>query len=186
MNETINLIKNRRSTRKYQEKQIPAQEIEAIMDAAIHAPNSRNQQEWHFAVVQDKAIIDGMVEIIKENILNSGIEFLINMAKNPAYHTFYHAPAVVLVTGNPEAKFVEIDCGAAMQTIALAAESLNISSCPITSSAFLFESEKGNAMKKQLGIPENHLFQCSIALGYREGDKPATPPRNKELISYIK
>jgi len=186
MNDTMKSIMERRSIRKYQDKQVSNSEIETIMDAAIHAPNSRNQQEWHFTVIQDKALIDKIVEIIKENIMNSGIEFLIERAKSPGYHTFHHAPTIIIISGNPEAKFVEIDCGAAMQTIALAAESMNIGTCPITSSAFMFASAKADELKKQLGIPQNYNFMASLSMGYRDGEKPATPPRKKEAITYIK
>jgi len=186
MNETLTVIKNRRSIRKYKAKQIGDAELQAIVEAPLHAPNAMNQQKWHFTVIQDKAMLDRFVSIIKENIMNSGIEFLIELVKNPDYHTFHHAPTVILITGDEQARFIHIDCGAALQSIALAAESLNIGSCPITSSIFLFASERGNALKKELGIPDGYNFICSIALGYKDGKIPATPLRNKEAINYIK
>jgi nitroreductase len=186
MNETLSVIKNRRSIRKYKAKQIGDAELQAIVEAALYAPNAMNQQKWHFTVIQNKAMMDRFVNIIKENIMNSGIEFLIERVKAADYHTFHHAPTVILITGDEQARFVHIDCGAALQSIALAAESLNIGSCPVASSGFLFASEKGNELKKELGIPDRYNFICSIVLGYKDGEIPATPPRNKEAINYIK
>jgi nitroreductase len=186
MNETLIVIKNRRSIRKYKAKQIGDAELKAIIEAALYAPNAMNQQRWHFTVVQNKAMLDRFVSIIKENIQNSGIEFLIERVKAPDYHTFHHAPTVVLVSGDGKAKFMEISCGAAAQNIALAAASLNIGSCVMTSPEFLFASDKGNALKKELGIPDGYNFICSIALGYNDGDIPVTPPRDKKVINYIK
>ena len=40
MNETIEVIKRRRSIRKYKQDQIPAQALEVIMECALLAPNA--------------------------------------------------------------------------------------------------------------------------------------------------
>lgn len=185
MNETIKVIYNRRSIRKYKPKQIPDSEIQQILDCALYAPNAGNQQMWHFTVIQNKEMLDRMVAIIKENIMNSGIEFLIEKASAPGYHTFYHAPTVILVTGDEKTQFIQLDCGAAAQNIALAATSLNIGSCLMTSSGFLFASEEGNELKKELGIPDGYNHICAIALGYKDCENPDAPPRNKDVITYI-
>jgi nitroreductase len=186
MNETLKVIRDRRSIKQYGAEQIPDPELQQILEAAIYAPNAMNQQKWHFTVIQDKDMLDKMVGIIKENIMNSGIEFLIERASAPGYNTFHNAPTVVFVTGDEKAKFMEISCGAAAQNIALAAASLNIGSCVMTSPEFLFSSDKGNALKKELGIPDGYNFMCAIALGYTKGEKPPTPPRSKDVINYIK
>jgi nitroreductase len=186
MNETLQVIKKRRSVKQYKAEQIPDADLQHIMEAAIYAPNARNAQTWHFTVIQDKDMLDTMVGIIKENIMNSGIEFLKGKASEPDYHTFYHAPTIVLVTGDEKDKFRDVSCGAAAENIALAAASLNIGSCVMTSPEFLFASEEGNALTKELGIPDGYTHVCVVALGYTEGKDPATPPRDTDVINYVK
>ncbi len=186
MNEALRVICNRRSVRKYKPQQITDNELNQILDAAIAAPSAMNQQKWHFTVVQDKVMLDRMVAIIKENIPNSGIDLLANRANIPGYHTFHNAPTVILISADDRAKFVQIDCGAAAQNIVLAAESLLLGSCIITSSAYLFTSEKGEEMRKRLGIPHGYGHICSVTLGYKEGANPVAPPRNESVINYIK
>jgi nitroreductase len=186
MNETLKVIKSRRSIRKYKAEQIADSELQQILESAIYAPNAMNQQKWHFSVIQDKEVIDRMVDIIKENIMNSDIEFLKGRASTPDYHTFHHAPTVVMVSGEENTKFIQIDCGLAAENIALSAASLGIGSCVITSPDLLFMSEKGNAMKKELGFPDGYQYICTVTLGYRDCENPDAPPRNKEVISYIK
>ncbi len=185
MNETIKVIKGRRSIRKYKEKQIEDSDIQTILDCAIHAPSAMNQQKWHFTVIQNRAMLNRMVDIIKENIMNSGIEFLIGKASEADYNTFYRAPTVVLVTGDENARLIELDCGGTAENIALAARSLNIGSCVMTSSGFLFASEKGNQLKKELGIPKGYKHVCAVSLGYQD-EEPAAPPKDKGVINYIK
>ena len=186
MNETLQVIKNRRSIKQYKAEQIPDADLQQIMEAAIYAPNARNAQEWHFTVIQNKDMIDNIVSIIKENIMNSGIEFLMGIASDPGYHTFYHAPTIVIVTGDEKDKFREVSCGAAAENIALAAKSLNIGSCVMTSPEFLFASDKGKALAKELGIPDGYTHVCVVTLGYNEGNGPETPPRNNDVINYVK
>lgn len=184
MNETLNIIRNRRSIRKFKAEQIPDPELEEILDCALYAPNARNQQKWHFTVIQKKETLEEMERLMKENMIQSGVEFLAKRAQDPNYHPFFKAPTVILVTGDETARFVEIDCGAAAQNICLAAESLRIGSHIMTLSEFLFASEKGNELKKGIGVPDGYKHICTIALGYKD-ETPAAKPRNKDVINYI-
>ena len=186
MNETFKVINNRRSIRKFKKEQIADSVLQDIVNAGLYAPNAMNQQKWYFTVIQNKALLEKMVNTIKQNIMKSGIDFLIQRASSPDYQTFHYAPAVILISGDDKAPFIQISCGAAAQNIALASESLNIGSCIITSSAFLFTSEKSNELKKELGIPEGYNHICTIALGYKDGENPSAPPRRKDVIHYIK
>lgn len=186
MNETLRVISTRRSIRKYKEEQIKDTELQEILNSALYAPNAVNQQKWHFTVIQNKDMLGRMVNIIKENIISSQNEFLSKRASEPGYSTFYNAPTVILISGDEKAMQIQIDCGLAAENIVLSAESLNIGSCIIASSGFLFMSQKGIDLKKELGIPDGYNHICTIALGYKDGENPATPPRNKEVINYIK
>ena len=51
-------IMTRRSVRKYQERPIPHDVLERILEAGTWAPSASNRQTWHFTVVTDKKIID--------------------------------------------------------------------------------------------------------------------------------
>jgi len=156
------------------------------MEAAICAPNAMNQQKWHFAVIQNKSIRDRMVGIIIENMRNSGVEFLAARARTPEYNPFYGAPTVVFISADEKTKFSQIDCSLAAQNIVLAAASLNIGSNIQTSPGFLFASEKGNELGKELGIPDGYSYVCNITLGYPDGPNPDAKPRRQEVITYIK
>jgi len=186
MNETLSVIRSRRSIRAYKAEQITDSELQQILESALYAPNAMNQQKWHFTVIQDKEVLGRMVNTIKENIANSDNEFLKQIASTPDYNTFYNAPTVILISADEKGHWVQIDCGLAAQNITLAAESLNIGSCVIASSAFLFTSDKGNEFKKELGIPNGYNHVCTVALGYKTSENPVAPPRNKDVINYVR
>jgi nitroreductase len=184
VNETIRAIKNRRSIRKFKEEQITGSELEEILDCALHAPNAGNQQKWHFTVIQNKDMLERMERILKENMMNSGVDFLAKLASDPNTRIFSNAPTVILITVDERARFVQIDCGAAAQNILVAAESLNIGSHIMTSSEFLFASEKGNELKRELGIPDGYNHICTITLGYKD-ENPTAKQRRRDVINYI-
>ena len=71
-----------------------------------------------------------------------------------------------------------------MQNMALAAESHKVGTCVITSSEFLFASNK-EKVREMLGVPERYDHICTIALGYIDREKPAMPQRNMDVINYI-
>lgn len=186
MNETITVIKNRRSIRKYKEEQIGDTEIQAIVESAVYAPSSMNQQRWHFTVVQNRELLNRMMEASREYLLKSNVDFLVERAQNPDFDIFHQAPTVVVITADDKARFIEVDCGAAAQNIALAAESLNIGSCLINMSSYMFESEMAAELRQELGIPEGYRHVLSVALGYKDVENPPLPSKNMDVINYVK
>lgn len=185
MNETIKVIKNRRSIRKFKSEQIRDSELQEILGCALLAPNARNQQKWHFTVIQNKSVLSKMINILKENMLNSGIQFLAERAKDPNFNPFGNAPTIILITADKTARFVEIDCAAAAENILIAAESLGLGSHIMTSTELLFTSEKGKKLKQELEVPEGYEHIYTIALGYKD-EAPLAKPRRKDAINYIK
>ncbi|MEM3617820.1 MAG: nitroreductase family protein [Candidatus Bathyarchaeia archaeon] len=185
MNETIEVIKRRRSIRKFKPEQIPDHMLQEILECALLAPNARNQQKWHFTVIQNKEVLKKMVDIIKENMLNSGIDFLAERARDPNFNPFWNAPTVILITADKKARFAEIDCALAAENILIAAESLGLGSLVMTSTEFLFISEKGKELKKELGVPEGYEHVCVVALGYKD-ENPSAKPRRKDVINFIR
>ncbi|MEM3873889.1 MAG: nitroreductase family protein [Candidatus Bathyarchaeia archaeon] len=185
MNETIEVIKRRRSIRKFKPEQIPDHMLQEILECALLAPNARNQQKWHFTLIQNKEVLKKMADIMKENMLNSGIDFLAERARDPNFNPFWNAPTVILITADKKARFAEIDCALAAENILIAAESLGLGSLVMTSTEFLFISEKGKELKKELGVPEGYEHVCVVALGYKDENPPAKP-RRKDVINFIR
>ncbi|MGQ9506493.1 MAG: nitroreductase family protein [Candidatus Bathycorpusculaceae bacterium] len=95
MNETIRVIKSRRSIRRFKTEQISDSELQELLECALLAPNARNQQKWHFTVIQNKDVLNKMINILKENMINSGIAFLAERAKDPAFNPFGNAPTLI-------------------------------------------------------------------------------------------
>lgn len=185
MNEVIRNIKARRTTRKYQEKQISREALETIIEAGLYAPSAHNQQPWHFTVIQDKALIDEMNLKSKEMAKNHTDALIQKMANNDAFHIFYNAPTLVVVSGDKNGMMPREDCAAATQNMLLAAESINIGACWNGMINFLFSSPYGDEYKAKMEIPETHEPYYAVLLGYKDVAVTNAPKRKENTVRYL-
>ncbi|MGE5579046.1 MAG: nitroreductase family protein [Bacillota bacterium] len=184
MDDAIQVIKRRRSIRKYKPDPIPDEALQTIVECGLLAPSAINQQKWHFSVVQGP-IIEKMAGIMRERWLKSGNERLVARAKD-GVSPFHGAPALIIITGDPQARWIQVDCGCAVQNLALAAEALGIGSCVMAAPGGALEGSEGEEIKKALGIPEGYAHMISMSLGYKDCETPAPHPRKPDLVSWVK
>ncbi|VBB07300.1 nitroreductase [Lucifera butyrica] len=186
VNETLNSIKNRRSTRNFKSEQIKAEELQAVLEAGIYAPSAGNQQAWHFTVIQNKELLTWLNREAKKKAKQLKIEHLQTMASNESFNIFYGAPTVILVSGEENAVVIESDCAAATQNMLLAAESIGLGSCWVDFVIIAFTGSEGEEYLENLGIPDGYKPYASVALGYKNTEAIEPPPRNRNVINYIR
>ncbi len=66
MNEVLQNIKARHSTRVYTEKQVSVEDLSLILEAATHAPSGMNFQDWHFTAIQNADLLRQLNDKVKE------------------------------------------------------------------------------------------------------------------------
>lgn len=186
MNEVLKVIKERRTTRKYNEEQIKDTELNEIVEAGLFAPSGHNQQPWHFTVVQNKELLNEISEATKEVGRNSPVDAIRNLSNNDKLQIFYNAPTVIFVSGDDKAMTGHDDCSAAIQNMLLAAESLDIGSCWSGFVSFLFGSDKLEEYKKKLNIPQGYTPYYGVCLGYKGVKLTNAPARKENTVTYIK
>ncbi len=59
------LVKTRRSVRKFQNKPVPEDLLLKALELATWAPNGGNQQAWKFLIVSNKGLIEKMADAVK-------------------------------------------------------------------------------------------------------------------------
>ena len=197
----LEFIYRRRSVRKFTEQSIPAEVIEQLIDAAVHAPSGKNQQNWHFVVVRNKQMIQDMVELVEKKHENL-LPFIVDAEKQKAfkgtvgYHTvFKNAPVVVLAFVGPYPVPAddmvagtgltqqEIDAlkqtkpgvqnvAAAMQNLLLAAAALGYGTCWMTGPTYA-----GPEIAQLVGFSKDGYHLAALTpLGVPAADG-ASPPR---------
>ena len=132
----------RRSIRSYQDKPVPREKLEKILEAGRLAPSARNLEPWHFIVVTDAA---------KRKTLSKGMfaKFLIQV------------PVVVVACGDKKASpnWYAVDVALAVENMVLTATSEGLGTCCVDS---FVEKE----VKAELKIPENFEVIVMLAVGY--------------------
>ncbi len=188
MNEVINTILTRRSIRVYNtDKPIAQADLDLILKAGLYAPSGCNAQPWHFTVLQNKEIRHLLNVETKKELLKTTSQMFLNMAKNDKFDIFYNAPIAIIVSMDPLAEAPVSDCAAATQNMLLAAHSLGIGSCWVGLITYLFDSERGEAYRRLLNIPDGYKPLHAAVFGYARMPKPPAPfARRENTISDIK
>jgi nitroreductase len=186
MNDTLDIIKRRRSVRNFKPDQISDSEIATIIEAGTYAPSGRGDQSWYFTVVQNTELLNGLSEAIKRIYVTLDNPDLQNLGKNEKLHLYYHAPTVIFISGSENALLPQQDCAACLQNILLAAESLNIGSCWISGIDLLANSEEGCMVIEKLNIPVGYKPYFSVALGFKKNENVKATPRKENNINFVR
>lgn len=184
MNEVLNVIKSRRSVRKYCHEQISEESLNLIIEAGVYAPTAHNEQPWHFTVIQNQEMLQHINKKVRELMAKSDVEWIQRIGSNPKFQVTYNAPTLIIVSGRKDAMAWRADCAAAIQNMLIAAESMNIGSVWLGLMRFLFQEEREFS---KLGIPEGYQPYYGVALGFKANEKEqAVPERNLDVVNYIR
>ena len=170
MNETLNVLKERRSIRKYKAEQITDAELDAILEAGTWAASGKGLQPAVMVVVQDQETISYMSRLIAE------------IQGKPGTDPFYGAPTVVVVLAYGENPNWVADGSLVLGHLMAAGWSLGGGSCWINRARELFDMPEGKALLEKWGLPETLRGVGNCIRGYAEGPVPAPKPRKDGYI----
>lgn len=189
MNETLKTILERRSIRKYKQEQIKEKELQAILEAGRFAPSAKNQQPWHFTVIQSKEMLIKINETCKAILIKAGNKTLqerIKDAKIEDFNMLYNAPTLIIVSGDENAVAPQNDCSLALENMFLAAESLGIGSCWIHAIKLMYSEQEGkDFLIREKLIPEGYFVVGSGTFGYKAIESHSAAPRRENVITMI-
>jgi len=170
--EVSRAIKNRRSIREFQKKEIPGEIIEKLIEAIIWAPSAGNLQSRKFYFVFNEKIKKELVEAA------SGQDFI---AQAPLVVVGCTDERIPLRYGERGKNLYSIcDVSASIQNLVLEATELGLGTCWVGA----FDEEE---VSKILNLPKNLRPVAIIPVGY-SAEKPSPPERKKveEVITKIK
>ncbi len=170
--EFIEVIKKRRSTRKYKAKEVKNELIEKIIDAARLAPTGMNSQPWKFVVVRDKKNLKKISQLY-----TSARE---KLKIYPQDTSFVENIALIVVCSSKEFTWARSDCFLAIENLILAATNEALGSLCL--GALMAEQEE---LRKMLKIPDNYEIILPVVVGYPD-EQPKMPQKKelKDILSY--
>jgi nitroreductase len=171
-NQVLEVIKSRRSTRAFTDRQVSECDIDNIIDAALYAPSGMNMQTWHFTVVQNTGKLQQLNDLIKGAFAKSDNPHLRERGNSDSYCCYYNAPTLIIVSNTTEQPWAGLDCACAIENMMLASTSLGIGSCWINQLGSTCDDVDVRTFITELGVPSSHkVFGC-VALGYAIPDAP--------------
>jgi len=158
---------NRRSKRRFVDKEVEDEKIQKILKAAMSAPSAHNKQPWEFVVIRDNKTMDKIMEFHKYS----------KMLKD--------APLAIAVCGDKNAykDFWVQDCSAATQNLLLMAEDLGLGACWL--GVYPVE-EYYTELSDLLELPDNIIPLNIIAIGYPERESKRRDRYKEDKVHYEK
>ena len=175
--EALEVLRNRRSIRKFKSEQIKDEELNIILEAGTYGPTAMGLQTPLIVAVQNKedvALIDRLSSKVG------------GRSESGAY---YGAPIIILVFYTDRARnelFGTIDASSVTTNMLNAAYAVGLGSCWIHRCREVFETEEGKALLEKWGIKEHVVGVTSIALGYADMPQPEPKPRREGYVVKIK
>lgn len=172
MKDAMEVLLTRRSIRNFNDKSIPEDVLNKILEAGTYAPTAMGMQKPIIIAITDKKVRD---EVSRENARIMGRE-----GTDP----FYGAPVILLVAveNYPNAVY---DGSCVMDNLLNAAWAMGVGSCWIHRAKEELESDFGEKLLKSLGIVGNYIGVGHAALGYFDGEPPLPKPRKENYIYRI-
>ena len=153
----IDIIKSRRSVRKFTSEPVPEELIETVLEAGRWAPSGLNNQPWRFAVIRDAGLRQAISEQTHYSkiVLAAQVLIAVFLDTDKSYHREKDIQAV----------------GACLQNILLEAHSLGLGA------VWLGEIIRSNEqIRTILGLARELELMAAVALGHPD-EKPKSVKR---------
>ena len=173
MNETLKVLKERRSIRAYRPEQVAEADLEAILEAGLWAPSGFNRQSTVLVVLRDQAVL---AELERANAALMGSEDAA---------PFYGAPMAVLVLADGESLNCMKDGSLVMGNLMNAAASLGVGTCWVNRATEYFDLPEGKARLEQWGLPATLRGVGFCIMGYPDGPVPAPKERQDGRVLWV-
>ena len=176
-NNFLELIKQRQSVRKYDNRLVEPEKLHRCLEAARLAPSASNSQPWRFVVVNDPDLVQ---KVAKETI-----------GPLSTFNAFVpQAPVIVAIVLEKmkavsqigaylkDREYPLIDMGIAAEHFCLQAAEEGLGTCMLG-----WFNEK--PVKTLLNIPGNKRIGLLITLGYAPEDYPVREKKRKKMEEFV-
>lgn len=155
MNEVIKAILERRSCRAFTKEAVKREDVETILDCALHAPSGMSGQTWQFTAVMNREKIQRLAHAVAKAL-----------GRDESYDMY--DPAVLIITSNEkESKFREVDNACAIENMYLASEALGLGCVWINQLLGCFDEPEVRSILKEFGVPDGHGVYGCAAIGHK-------------------
>lgn len=180
--DALEMIRTRHSVRRFSDRPVEPEKLQAVLDAARMAPSWANMQCWRFVVVQDPVLKTRISECayVEPFFAPKGYK------SNPAQRALADAPVVIVACGEPNQssdmrsrQYYMTDVGMAVENLMLAAHAVGLGSAFVG----VFDEK---LVGELLHIPFHICIVGLLPLGYPQDEQACGSPRKPldEIVHY--
>ena len=187
-------LRSRRSIRNFKDKPVEREKLEKLLEIACFAPSAKNNQPWHWTVVENPAdvtkmagmVIDWMRSIIKkypQQAEERGLPRVVEAWDGGQERICRGAPHVIVVHGDKDYVLGPEDSATALSYLELYAPTLGLGSC--WGGYFFSAVNAYPPLFEALGLPADHKAFGAAMVGYPKLRYQRLPLRKQPRINWI-
>ena len=121
--------------------------------------------------------------LAREHMLKNGPAALRPRFEDPNYELLMGAPLFVVISTNPEndGPFTGVDCGIAVENLALSAKGLGLGSVIVGMPMEVVEADCCKELKARMGVPAGYRYKVGILIGHNNVSKEAHPQEDGRI-----
>ena len=167
MNQKLDFIFSRRSVRKYHDREVPAEMLDDLLQAAMAAPSAVARDPWHFIVLTERKTLDRLADILTHGQM-----------LRQATAAFVVCGDITRAHDQLESYMLQ-DLSAAVENILLAANALGLGTCWLGVHP---RPERMQGIRDLFQLPDDIVPMCGIAIGWPKDPPPARTRYNPDKI----
>jgi nitroreductase len=155
--EVLDTIRNRRTIRHFTDQEVSDEQVDALLEAAMYAPNRLNRQPWHFVVIRDKKLQKHLADFLGLHPYLEKAPVLIAGAARPTLSTTWL-----------------MDLSAAVENMLIAATALGLGGAWVGEPDSMVWTMAEEVLRDALRIPTELgvRIPALIAVGYPAEERP--------------
>ncbi len=192
------LIKGRRSVRRYQEANVPADLLDELLETAWHAPTGVNNQGVLFTVVRDRTVLASLRQEVHarveklaaagglpEGMVGRYLSLVLSAWKESENDVLFRGAPHLLITSSPASAPCPVqDAHIALATFDLLAQSRGLGT--LWDGIFMMALGLFPDLTRRLGIPEDHLVGYAMVFGLPAVQYHRTVQRGPARLNVVK
>lgn len=169
-NNVLDVITERSSIRAYTAEKLTESEIDCLKQAALASPTARNTQHLRYFFITDEKTVLKIEQTALKAIYAENDKEISGKLRSKNEKLIYGAPLFVMIFGQA-IRYGDVDAGIAVQSLALAAQSMGLGSVILGMPRAAFLGAQGAEFQKSLGIGSELEYKIGIAIGHPAAEK---------------
>ena len=182
------ILKNRRSIRDFQNREVPLSVLKEIIQDTCLTPTAGNGQPCRFIIIQDRHCMQRLSDESKRNLLadlmknpDSPLRQYEATLRDENFNVFYNAPCLVCIAGPNNIRSLDVDVALTVAYFMFSATSRGLGTCWIALGAQI----RDRKTLDDIGVPSDCRIVAPVIVGYPTSIPDASERHAPNILKVI-